>query len=248
MISRWLLSALSREVAVADGSTPSDDPLKILRWAYPDLEELISGKSVLDFGCGFGEQAAAIAQRYGAKVTGLDTNERYLAEARRRYGHVVRFVSSVKSEEGWDVVLSLDAMEHFSDPWQALQDMRSVARPGALILLSFGPPWWAPYGTHMDFFCRIPWLQLWFSEKTVMAVRAKFRKDGATRYEEVEAGLNRMSLRKFERLIERSGLAVRRLRYHGVKRMDWITRVPFLREFGTSHVTAILERNLAGHS
>lgn len=41
-----------------------------------------------------------------------------------------------------------------------------------------------------------------------MAVWSRSRSDGAERYEDVESGLNRMSLRKFDRLLKSSGLSV----------------------------------------
>lgn len=240
MLGQLILSAFSREIVLEDGSHGEvAEPLKLLLREYRDFQAIVFGKRVLDFGCGFGDQAAAIAQRFGCEVTGLDTNEKHIEEAKRRHGHVAQFVASLPRGH-WDVVISQDAMEHFTDPEAALEAMRTACGPHGVILLTFGPPWWAPYGSHMNFFCRIPWLQLWFTERTVMAVRAKFRNDGARRYEEVESGLNKMSLAKFECLLRKSGLRVLRLDYRGVKRLDFLTRVPVLREFATTHVTAIL--------
>ena len=76
-----------------------------------------------------------------------------------------------------------------------------------------------------------------------MAVRSRYRKDGAKRYEEVESGLNKMSLRKFERLIGQSGLTLVRYKYVGVKKMHWLTKIPVVRELTTVLVTAVLQRN-----
>jgi ubiquinone/menaquinone biosynthesis C-methylase UbiE len=38
-----------------------------------NLGELVRNHDVLDFGCGFGDQAAALAREFAALVTGLDT-------------------------------------------------------------------------------------------------------------------------------------------------------------------------------
>lgn len=240
MIGRLILEAFSREIAV-EGETQTEvaEPLKLLLREYPDFEAVVFRKRVLDFGCGFGYQAAAIAQRFSCDVTGFDTNENYIVEARRRHGRAAQFVTSLPHGQ-WDVIISQNAMEHFTDPEGALVAMRAACGPQSVILLTFGPPWWAPYGSHMNFFCRIPWLQLWFRERSVMAVRAKFRSDGARHYEEVESGLNKMSLAKFEHLLLKSDLRIVRLDYRGVKRLDFLTRIPVLRELATNHVTAIL--------
>lgn len=243
MVGRAILSALSKEVPVtAQSGGEGGDPLRTLVREYPDLQHRVGGKRVLDFGCGGGDQAGALARRFGAEVTGLDINERSLEMARLRHGDCVRFVSSLPRGEVWDVVISQNAMEHYQDPADALREMRSAVAVKGVVLITFGPPWWAPYGSHMQFFCRLPWLQLWFSERTIMAVRAKYRSDGAKRFGEVESGLNKMSLAKFEQLIASAGLRVHRIEYTGVRGMHWITRIPLLRELGTVHVTSVLER------
>jgi len=218
---------------------PLPDPLPELRRQFPNLGDLVRNRDVLDFGCGFGDQAAALAREFGARVTGLDKHRGLLAAATQRYGQLARFTDHLDGE-AFDVVISQDAMEHFDDPAAALEAMAAALRPGGLILMSFGPPWWAPYGAHMRYFCPIPWLQLWFSESTVMAVRARYRHDGATRYEEIESGLNKLSLAMFERLVRNSGLKVVERRYVGVRKLHFLTKVPVVRELTTMMVTAML--------
>lgn len=244
MFGRFLLASLSSEVTSEDGDSSGDeDPLVTLLSSYPDLANLVRGKSVLDFGCGRGDQAAAIARRFSATVTGLDTNQRTLTIAAKHHGTAVEFVDTLPAGRTWDIVISLNAMEHYGDPVAALEAMRRAVALGGLVLIAFGPPWWAPYGSHMHFFCRIPWLQLWFSENTIMTVRAKYRSDGAQRFEDVESGLNKMSLAKFERIVSSSRLSVVRLNYTGAKGMHWVTKLPILRELGTVHVTSVLRRD-----
>ncbi|MBV8404971.1 MAG: class I SAM-dependent methyltransferase [Gammaproteobacteria bacterium] len=216
-----------------------EDPLKDLRREFPDLAKLLHDRDVLDFGCGFGDQAAAIAREFSARVTGFDKHPGLVAAAARRYGHLARFTDQLDGSR-FDVVISQDAMEHFDDPASAMARMAAALRPGGLLLMMFGPPWWAPYGAHMRFFCAIPWVQLWFSEKTVMSVRARYRHDGARHYEEVESGLNRMSLAKFERLLRKSDLRLVERRYVGVRRIQLLTRLPLVRELMTVLVAATL--------
>lgn len=225
-------------VALARREVP-DDPLKHLRLEFPNLDELLRNRDVLDFGCGFGDQAAAIAKEYGARVTGLDTHPGLLAAANGRYGDFASFTDRLNGNK-FDVIISQDVMEHVDDPSAAMAAMAAALRPGGRILMMFGPPWWAPYGAHMRFFCPIPWLQLWFSEKTVMAVRARYRHDGATHYQEVESGLNKLSLARFERTLRSSGLRVIECRYVGVRKVQFLTRVPLVRELATVIVAAVL--------
>jgi ubiquinone/menaquinone biosynthesis C-methylase UbiE len=226
--------------AGASRKAPSE-PLQRLQNDFPDLSVFLSGKDVLDFGCGWGDEASAIADLFKARVTGLDTHPGLIAAARHRYGEKVRFIERLNGET-FDVVISQDAMEHFDDPAAALATMAGALRPGGNILMTFGPLWYAPYGSHMNLFCHIPWLQLWFSEKTVMTVRSRYRQDGAKHYEEVEGGLNKMSLRKFERLISASGLKTERLKYVGVKKINFLTKIPVLRELTTVVVIGVFKK------
>ena len=230
----------SDAAALARREIPAD-PLHELRREFPRLEELVRDRDVLDFGCGFGDQAGALATKLGARVTGLDNHDGLLSAAVRSYGQVARFTDHLDGER-FDVVISQDAMEHFNDPAAALAAMAAALRPGGLILMTFGPPWWAPYGAHMRYFCPIPWLQLWFSEKTVMAVRARYRHDGARRYEEVESGLNKLSLAKFERIVRSSGLRLLERRYVGARKIQFLTRLPVVRELATVLVSATLAK------
>jgi SAM-dependent methyltransferase len=154
----------------------------------------------------------------------------------------VRFVEHPGADRlhSFDVVISQNSMEHFPDPSAALRLMVSMLRNGGTLLITFSPPWYAPYGSHMQFFTRMPWVNLLFSERTVMAVRSRFRSDGATRYEDVEGGLNRMSLAKFERLVRASSLEVLHLHYQGVRRLRWPARVPLVRELLVTRVDCAL--------
>lgn len=253
----WLLGKLCRRPDAGDYPSnvaaeldPERDPLALLRREYPDLAAMVRQKRVADFGCGFGAQAMALAAAYDCQVVGIDTNARTRAEAVRRArerGLSEAKVSFPPPESSgllgdFDVVISQNAMEHFPQPAEALASMRALLRPGGRILLTFGPPWFAPWGSHMHFFCRVPWVNLMFRERAVMAVRARYRSDGARRYEEVESGLNRMTLRKLQQLLAQSGMRVEYMRHRGVKGLDWIGAVPLMRELLVNHVTCILTR------
>jgi SAM-dependent methyltransferase len=130
-------------------------------------------------------------------------------------------------------------MEHFPDPADALRQMERLLKPTGRILITFGEPWLSPWGSHMQFFCKVPWLNLWFSERTIMTVRSLYRQDGATRYEDVESGLNKMTLQKFERIVRDSGLVMEHRRYRCLKGLDFLARTP-LRELFVNQINCVL--------
>ena len=50
-----------------------DNSLSLLKAEYPDFGPLVSGKRLVDFGCGMGFQSISLAQDYGCSVVGIDT-------------------------------------------------------------------------------------------------------------------------------------------------------------------------------
>lgn len=242
-IAAAVLALLSRAELdpVHNTPSPTGDPLELLRVEYPDLGELVTGKSVLDFGCGMGDQVAALTA-YGCQMTGLDTNPHAIAVARARHGDIAPFVDRLKDGQTFDVVISQDAMEHYPEPKAVLDAMLEAVRPGGVILITFGPPWFSPRGSHMQHFCPLPWINILFPEPAVMTVRSCYCNDGATRYEEVESGLNKMTLRKFERLLDRPDIRIVSRRYTAVKGLNALTTIPVIRELLTNRVTVVIRK------
>ena len=251
-LSEKLLLRLSTQPKAIESYSDPLDPvtaLKTFRAEFPDFDELIRGKKVVDFGCGFGFQATAIALAGAQSVLGLEMEPEkveFATEQARKAGLAskVRFQTKINlSDYGqFDVILSQDAMEHFSQPKEVLEEMTRLLKPGGLLLMTFGPPWYAPYGAHMQYFVKVPWVHLLFSEKTIMKVRSRFRNDNATRYSEVPGGLNQMTLSRFERLVAHSGLKIRSNRYRCVRKMSWSAKLPGVRELMVNNVSVKLTK------
>jgi len=204
---------------------------------YPDLRRQIAGRRVVDFGCGEGHHAVAMAREGACEVLGVDIDADLLARGREAALAVgvadrVRFVTEVRAADmgGHDLLVSLNSMEHFGAPRAALEQMLGLLRPGGRLLISFDPTWYSPWGGHMHFFTSVPWVHLLFPESTVMKVRARFRDDGATRYAEVPGGLNRMSVARFERIMDDPRLELLDLRLVGIRNISLFGRIPVLRE------------------
>ena len=55
-------------------------------------------------------------------------------------------------------------MEHFPEPEETLKEMISALTPEGRLFITFGNPWFSPYGSHMQFFTKVPWVNILFSE------------------------------------------------------------------------------------
>jgi SAM-dependent methyltransferase len=168
----------------------------------PQIRGELSGRVVIDFGCGWGEESIDMALNGAKKVIGLDLREELLIHARgaaRDAGVADRCVFTTRTDEKADVIVSLDAFEHFEDPAEILRIMRGLLKDEGRIIAAFGPTWYHPLGGHQ--FSVFPWAHLLFTEKALIRWRSDFKQDGATRFGEVSGGLNQMTISRFERIV-----------------------------------------------
>jgi 2-polyprenyl-6-hydroxyphenyl methylase/3-demethylubiquinone-9 3-methyltransferase len=110
-----------------------------LRLAWIDEKAGLTGKRVLDVGCGGGILAEAMA-RQGARVKGIDLSERALKVAEL---HLLESKLDVEYEEiaaealadrepgAYDVVTCMELLEHVPDPASTVRACATLAAPGA---------------------------------------------------------------------------------------------------------------------
>lgn len=188
-----------------DNATAYTENDKVEKLLGKEFWNEIFDKTVLDFGCGFGEESIEIAERGARKVIGLDIREEVLRVARENaftkgVSDKCSFVSH--TEEKADVIVSIDAFEHFDDPASILRMMRGLIKESGKIIAVFGPTWFHPLGGHL--FSVFPFAHLIFTENALIRWRSDFKCDGATRFNEVAGGLNGMTISRFESLIRES--------------------------------------------
>lgn len=164
-----------------------------------------AGKIVVDFGCESGIESVEIAQHGARKVIGVDLYDDSLEGARKRAvrgGVADRCTFVTEVTEKADVIMSLDAFEHFADPPAILKVMKGLLKDDGYILACFGPTWYHPLGGHG--FSIFPWAHLVFTEQAFMRWYGDFARENATCFGEVRGGLNKMTIRRFEQIVASS--------------------------------------------
>ena len=100
----------------------------------------LEGKSALDVGCGAGLLAEPLA-RLGAEVTAIDPAAELIAAARDHaagQGLAIDYrVSAVEELSGtFDLITSMEVIEHTADPQRFLNDLAKRLAPNGLLILS----------------------------------------------------------------------------------------------------------------
>lgn len=212
-----------------------------------NFRKAVNGKVVMDIGCGNGEDVIQTALMGANKVLGVDIRNLFDTSQKKAemlgISEKVNYSTKVLKEIPpgiIDVALSKNSFEHYDNPEEILLDVHRLLKPGGKFFITFGPPWFHPYGGHMSFMFKYPYPHLIFRERTVMKIRCLYKNDGASKYREVEGGLNKMTIRKFQQLLVKTGFRKEKIWLKPIRHLDIMTKLPIMREFFTSTVNAII--------
>jgi SAM-dependent methyltransferase len=149
--TRALFDRLARDAPEAGVAIYSLGDPALLAAATAELADLIdrwvptSGRAVLDFGCGIGRLAAALAAR-GASVTGVDLSAEMIVEARRRAGERATFLQvggdglPELADGRFDLVIAADSFPYLVRAGtpvlrRQLAEFARLLRPGGDLLV-----------------------------------------------------------------------------------------------------------------
>jgi ubiquinone/menaquinone biosynthesis C-methylase UbiE len=115
------------------------------RPAMLDLAGNVTGRDVLDIGCGAGPLAERLVQR-GARVSGFDSSVRMIDLARKRLGDGVNLQVADLAEplpygdDSFDVACASLVLHYLADWADSLTEIKRVLRPGGRLVASINHP------------------------------------------------------------------------------------------------------------
>jgi SAM-dependent methyltransferase len=233
----------------------------------------LTGARLLEAGSGNGGCAAQF-QRAGCRVTAVDIDQRLVDSAialnaaegvtvPTYTGDVCRPDCPGLDDGPFDIILLRDVVEHLEDLVGALENLSGRLSDTGVLFIVF-PPYYSAYGAHQQIlprkqigflpYSKLPFIHLlpdgWFSAIT--------RGDTSAHDEVARLRGIRLTMRKFERGVERAGLTVKhtrsyltrpthKLRY-GVPVIGagFLRRIPLVRELLITACYCLLEKKKPG--
>jgi SAM-dependent methyltransferase len=214
------------------------------RWEYEEIKIIcrdfeplwdLKGKLLLDVGCGLGGKLLFYAEEGAKNIIGIDIRPKSvqataeLAQAQESSigsrihpvladGEYLPFPS-----DSFDVVTCVNVLEHVTNPGSLLSECKRVLRPGGRFFLFF-PPFYSPWGPHLDGWINFPWPHLFFSERDLVKAAAqveaskglndRYIPSAQVRWSEFDRlpDLNRLTIRQFRALVAMHEFKVLQLR------------------------------------
>ena len=186
-------------------------------------EEMFQNKDILDVGCGAAGKSLYYLSQGAKSVTGMDVVESYEEEAYalqeqlglNGFTFVTRDAAHTDfADNSFDSVIMNDAMEHVDKPLEVLQEVYRILKPGGRLYVNF-PPYNHPFGAHLSDAIGIPWVHLFFSDKTLIEgykqlvkdlpdgeSRMKFRISEDENGKEYFSYINKMTIKRFQTLLK----------------------------------------------
>lgn len=232
---------------------------------HTTVDEMFKDKVVLDIGCGAGGKTVFYASKGVKKIIGIEILEKYRDEAENlatEYGLEDKFefvqgdASNMPFEdEIFDTIIMNDAMEHVDKPEKVLEECYRVLKKDGKLYLNF-PPYNHPYGAHLSDAIGIPWVHVFFSEKTLINTYKELVKnlpDGAERINfriskkedgtEYFSYINKMSIKRANSILQNSNF---KLEYYSEEPLrnflKYPAKMPVLKEFLVKMVVCVLRK------
>lgn len=257
-------------------------------WAYEEAMriskhinsylEYTSGKKTLDIGVGLGGKLRYYNIFTPSQLVGIDINLNSLQIA-KSYVETLPYdnIYLVNSDASFlpfptsffDFIISINTYEHIDSPEQALKEIYRVVKPNGFVLLFF-PPFYSPWGAHLENLIHFPWPHIIFPEKLLVKValleyekhQLNFLPSAKLLYNKKTMrieGLNRITIKKLKNLIADSNFKLVELKflpvgYHYLSKKDsflshislWLLRyfckIPLLQELIVTKIICVLRK------
>jgi ubiquinone/menaquinone biosynthesis C-methylase UbiE len=250
-----LCRRLFRFEAPTEIGTPTHDDAYFSRKLGDGKEFLgrfppMAGLEALEIGCGHGGMLEALAEA-GAMSRGIDPDPHRVAFAQSKglAASVAPAESLPFADATFDAIVCDEVIEHLADVGTALREAFRVLRPGGHFYGVWGPAWLTYNGPHLIKCISVPWVQLWFSDQTIIHALERQREESVWprsyldyKIEDFER-MGRVTRAKLRDAATRSGFVVEREESRSRRRVkQWLSGVRPFDELLAGELTVVLRR------
>ena len=229
------------------------------------IDDILKDKLVLDVGCGAAGKSLYFAQMGAKKVTGIDVVEKYKIEAEKlaiekglqdKFEFLLADAAKLPfPENSFDTIIMNDAMEHVDSPEKVLKECLRVLKKGGKLFINF-PPYNHPFGAHLSDVINMPWVHLFFSDKTLINVykdlvtkypdfkdRINFRISKKQNGQEYFSYINKMTIARFNSILAK--LSCNTIYYNEEPLRSILNcpaKMPILKEYFVKMVVCVIEK------
>jgi SAM-dependent methyltransferase len=171
----------------------------------------VSGKRVLELGCGAGFEVWYLSHQFGADAWGVDVAERAawapLSDERTHFVCADIAINSPFEADFFDRVMSFSVFEHVVHPYSVIAELYRIMKPGGLAWISANLHR-GPRASHLYRELYFPYPHLLFSDDVIREYREKHhdRSGGAS-------WVNRLSWAQYEDYFREAGFVIHSLRF-----------------------------------
>jgi len=223
---------------------------------------------VLEIGCGEAGVLKAFTD-IGHQCVGIELGPQRVALAKKylekeisegKISFIIKNIYDIDLEreigEPFDLIILKDVIEHIHEQERLIPKLRSFLKPGGKIFFAF-PPWQMPFGGHQQIcsnklLSKLPWFHLFpaFIYKQILRLFGEKESTIEALLEIKETGI---TIERFERIVEKDYKVIDKTFYllnpiYKYKfnleprlQMNWISRIPYLRNFLTTAVYYLIE-------
>lgn len=232
---------------------------------YTNIDEMFKDKTVLDIGCGAGGKTIFYASKGVKKIVGVEVLGKYKQEAEqlaKKFGVDDKFefvcadaANTPFSDESFDTIIMNDAMEHVDEPEKVIDECYRILKKNGKLYLNF-PPYNHPYGAHLSDAIGMPWVHVFFSEKTLIETYKQLVKDlpdGKDRIEfriskrpdgtEYFSYINKMTIKRADKILKNSKFNIEYYSEEPLRNIFKVpAKMPVLKEFLVKMVVCVLRK------
>ncbi len=176
----------------------------------------LTGKKVLDFGCGMGGMTLWLDKHYNCDIKGIDVDRNHIEIChllRDKFKKTdiefsVQDIVKKPLDEKFDYIFLNDVVEHIAPEYlqPIFNQLKHQLGHDGVIFVSY-PPWEGPYASHLNTIFKVPWSQYW--PKSIMHPMLKKRNTvlvGERNLMDEHFSLNHMNHNKLKNIVQNASL------------------------------------------